>query len=141
MTGSGWAITQGSTVVNLPFCPNDIRDENPVQIDEFGADSTGTTLISRFVKARRLTLKGYFTAAPGATLTNAQIESTYLAPLRAMARQQVTITDPDNQFNQTGWIMGEPDFERKQDVNASQARYDYTIVLFLSPQGLANVIE
>lgn len=118
---SGWAIVQGATTVNLPTCPKVIDDKNPTKIDEVGIDSNGTVLVSRFSQARKLTLQGSIWVHGQ---TNAQLESTYLAPLRGMARQQVTITDPDNQFG-GNWVLAEPDFHR--EAEGAEVRYTYSL--------------
>jgi len=118
---SGWAIVQGSTTVNLPTAPKVIDDRNPTKIDEVGVDSTGTVLVSRFTQARQLQLQGSIWVNG---TSNATYESTYLAPLRGMARQQVSITDPDCQFG-GAWVMDEPDFHR--EAEGSQVRYTYTL--------------
>ena len=121
MTGSGWAIVQGATTVNLPSAPKTIDDKNPVKVDEVGIDSAGSVLVSRFSQARHLILTGSFWVHGQ---TNAQLESTYLAPIRAMSRGQVTITDPDSQFS-GNWVMAEPDFHR--EAEGAEVRYSYTI--------------
>jgi hypothetical protein len=107
--------------VNLPTAPKVIDDKNPTKIDEVGVDSVGTVLVSRFTAARQFQLQGSIWV-PGST--NASLESTYLAPLRSMARQAVTITDPDSQFS-GNWLMDEVDFHREQEGN--DVRYTYTL--------------
>jgi hypothetical protein len=128
---SGWAIVQGSTTVNLPTAPKLIDDKNPAKIEEVGVDSSGTVLVSRFTQARKLTLQGSIWVHGQ---TNAQLETTYLTPLRAMARLQVTITDPDSQFSGS-WVMAEPDFKR--EAEGAEVRYIYT---FTFMQGTAIVV-
>ncbi len=119
MSGSGWAIS-GGTSVTLPTAPKVIDDKNPTKIDEVGVDSVGTVLVSRFTQARQLQLQGSIWVHGQ---TNAQLETNYLAPLRSMARTLVTITDPDNQFSGS-WVMDEPDFHREQE--GQDIRYTYT---------------
>lgn len=126
-----WSITQGSITVTLPSAPKICDDANPPKIDEFGVDGAGTVLISRFNQARKLKLQGSIWVHGQ---NNAYLESTYLAPLRAMSRLQVTITDPDGQY--TGnWLMSEPDFHR--EAEGAEVRYTYSIEFLLAS---ANVV-
>jgi hypothetical protein len=118
---SGWSITQGSTTVFLPTAPRVIADANPVKIDELGVEGAGSVLVSRFNQARKLKLQGSIYVSGS---SNSTLESTYLSPLRVMARQIVTITDPDSQFN-GNWVMGEPDFQR--EAEGASVRYTYTL--------------
>lgn len=121
-----WSITQGSTTVTLPSPPKIVDDNNPPQIDEFGVDGVGTVLISRFNQARKIKLEGSIWVHGQ---TNANLETNYLAPLRAMSRLQVTITDPDGQFS-GNWLMGEPFFHR--EAEGAEVRYTYSIEFLLA---------
>jgi hypothetical protein len=127
---TNWAIV-GGTTVTLPLAPSDIVDANPVTVDEVGIDGGGSTLVSRFTNARKLTLRGSIWVK---SATNSTIESTYLAPLRAMKRTQVTITDPDSQFS-GNWILSSVDFHRVAE--GTEARYTFTMEFM---QGSGNII-
>ena len=118
---SGWAITQGATTVNLPVAPTHVRDSAPPRVDEGGIDGGSTILISRFTMARTLLLEGSIWVHGQ---TNAQLESAYLAPLRAMTRLVVTITDPDSQFG-GNWVMIAVQFDRVQE--GGDIRYKYSL--------------
>lgn len=83
----------------------------PTKNDNVGVDGGGTVLVSRFMQFRTLKLKGSFWVSG---YTNAQYESTYLAPLRAMLRQTVTVTGPDSQWS-GNWIFTQVDFHREQE--------------------------
>ena len=106
--------------MTLPVPPRVLDDQNPVKVDEVQIDGVGVVLVSRFRQARTIKLQGSIYTGG----TNTYLESTYLAPLRAMARQQVTITDPDSQFS-GNWVMGEPDFHR--EAEGLGVRYTYSI--------------
>ena len=84
---SGWAITQGSTTVNLPTAPKVINDQNPADITVVKVQGAAPVLVGVDLDARTIRLEGSIWVHGQ---TNAQLETTYLAPLRAMARQLVT---------------------------------------------------
>jgi hypothetical protein len=128
---SGWAITQGSTIINLPTAPKVINDQNPADISVVKVQGAAPVLVGVDLDARTIRLEGSIWVHGQ---TNAQLESTYLAPLRSMARQLVTITDPDSQFS-GNWIMKEPDFKR--EAEGAEVRYTYTITLM---QGQSIVV-
>jgi hypothetical protein len=122
---SGWSITcaaTNNTIVTLPVAPSTIAVINPLQVDEIYSDSNGTMLVSRYLKAKQVQLKGTFSTGQ----TNAQLMSTYFTPLEAMKRQIVTITDPDSQFG-GNWVLTQFDYSR--DQKGSWVYYTYTITI------------
>jgi hypothetical protein len=118
---TAWAIVKGSTTVTLPIAPRVIDESYPTKNDEVGVDGGGTVLVSRFMQSRKLKLQGSFYVSG---YTNSQYESTYLAPLRGMLRQTVTVTDPDSQWS-GNWIFTQVDFHR--EAEGAAVRYTYTL--------------
>jgi len=129
---SGWAIIGPLTTVSLPSAPKAYNDQNPADITIVKVAGQAPVLIGVDLAERTLRLEGSIWVHGQ---NNATLEANYLAPLRSMAMQAVTIIDPDAQFGGSGWILKEPDFKR--EAEGAEVRYTYTLTFL---QGQAVVV-
>jgi hypothetical protein len=129
---SGWAIIGSLSAVSLPSAPKVCNDQNPTDITIVKVAGQAPVLIGVDLAERTLRLEGSVWVHGQ---TNADLEANYLAPLRSMAMQAVTIIDPDSQFAGSGWILKEPDFKR--EAEGAEVRYTYTLTFL---QGQAVVV-
>ena len=107
---SGWSIIGALSAVSLPSAPKVYNDQNPADITIVKIAGQAPVLIGVDLAERTLRLEGSIWVHGQ---TNANLEANYLAPLRAMAMQAVSIMDPDSQFSGSGWILKQPDFKRE----------------------------
>ncbi len=129
---SGWAIIGSLSAVTLPSAPKVYNDQNPADITVVKVAGQAPVLIGVSLAERTLRLEGSIWVHGQ---TNADLEANYLAPLRFMAMQAVSIIDPDSQFAGSGWILKEPDFKR--EAEGAEVRYTYTLTFL---QGQAVVV-
>ena len=129
---SGWSIIGPLSAVSLPSAPKVYNDQNPADITVVKVAGQAPVLIGVDLAERTLRLEGSIWVHGQ---TNANLEANYLAPLRSMAMQAVTIIDPDAQFAGSGWILKEPDFKR--EAEGAEVRYTYTLTFL---QGQAVVV-
>jgi hypothetical protein len=127
---SGWAIIGSSSAVSLPSAPKVYNDQNPADITIVKVAGQAPVLIGVDLAERTLRLEGSIWVHGQ---TNANLEANYLAPLRSLAMQAVSIIDPDSQFGGSGWILKEPDFKR--EAEGAEVRYIYTLT-FLQGQSV-----
>jgi hypothetical protein len=129
-----WSIIRvGGGTVTLPKGVNTISDSSECADEEHGSDGGTVTLISRYSNPRFLTLEGeiYGKGTAGSVLI-----STYLTPLRAMNRYDVTISDPDNQCGGT-WLFKSYSFTRDKE-DTVEAKYNFSLTF---KQGIAVIIN
>lgn len=129
---SGWSIILvGAGTVALPYSPEYISEENPVEIEDLGCDDGTSVSISKYKHPRLLTLEGFVT-----DVNAGSVETTYLSPLRLMAGKQVTITSPNSEYAGT-WIMATPSFST--ETGDIVCKYNYRLPFQLAGTHIINL--
>jgi hypothetical protein len=119
-----WQITQGSTIITLPYAPQTNTDENPTVDDSsINIPDQGTTLISICNDVRTLTMEGFFYITGSSKTT---IDNTYVIPLLGMLHGLVTLTTPRPSLNAT-WKFDKATFIETKDY-ANQPAIKFTFV-------------
>ncbi len=125
-----WTISAG-TGITLPLEPSRVTEVNPAVVDVFQTDGDAPVIIVPGLDAQSLVVEGWIYVAGQ---TNAQLESNYLAPLRAMRGKEVAVTSPDSQYN-GNWVL--ISFDPRRVPDGAIVRYYYSLKLL---RGQANVI-
>ena len=100
-----------------------VEPDYPAIVEVFGTDGAEPVITIPGLDAESLTLQGSIYVSGQ---TNAYLETTYLAPLRALRGTEVAVTSPDSQYDGT-WVLIR--FTPRRIGEGAFVRYTYTLKL------------
>jgi phage protein U len=100
-------------------------------IEVFKSDAVEPTIIVKGPSERTLAVQGSISVAGQ---TNAQLNTSYLIPLRAMRAKEVTLVSPDAQFDGL-WVLKSYSFRRVSE-GAVVKRYAFSLTFIQGADAL-----
>jgi hypothetical protein len=117
-----FVLARDAITVTLPIV-NDLSDGGDCNIELFDQDRVKPIIIIKNDTVQTLTLQGYFWVT---NQNNSDLETNYLAGLRAIKGKEVTLTSLDGQYDGS-WVLKSYVFRRIAEGQLT--RYAFTVVL------------